>query len=82
VDLITLGILLGESCYNRDVKEADTRVGLETHTSDNLAISGAQLVFQEKVILEQREIGWNGKKCFTEMDEDGALRNGIRVEMD
>jgi hypothetical protein len=39
-----------------EVKEASTRAGLETHTSDNLAVSDARLVFQEKVILEQREI--------------------------
>jgi hypothetical protein len=32
------------------------RVGLETHAPDNLAVSGTQLVFQQKVILEQREI--------------------------
>jgi hypothetical protein len=31
-----------------EVKEAGVRVGLETHTSDNLAVSGARLVFQEK----------------------------------
>jgi hypothetical protein len=34
-----------------EVKEASARAGLETHTSDNLAVSGARLIFQEKVIL-------------------------------
>jgi hypothetical protein len=32
-------------------KEAGTRAGLETHTIDNLVISGTRLVFQE-VIFE------------------------------
>jgi hypothetical protein len=40
------------------------------------------LVFQEKVILEQRKIQRNAKKCFIEMDEDGDLKNGIGIEMD
>jgi hypothetical protein len=64
------------------VEEAGTRVGLETHAPDNLVVSGTRLVFQQKVILEQREIIRNAKKCFTEMDKDGNLKNGIRVEMD
>jgi hypothetical protein len=65
-----------------EVKEAGARAGLESHTSDNLAVSGTRLVFHEKVILEQREIRRNAKKCFTKMDEDGDLKNRIRVEME
>jgi hypothetical protein len=57
------------------------RAGLETHTSDNLAVSGVRLVFKEKVILEQRKIRRNAKKCITKMDEDSNLENGIRIEM-
>jgi hypothetical protein len=67
---------------HRKVEEAGVSVGVETHALDNLAVSGAQLVFQEKIILEQREIRWNANKCFTKMDEDGDLKNGIRVKMD
>jgi hypothetical protein len=37
---------------HRKVKEAGARAGLETHTPDNLAVSGTRLIFQEKVILE------------------------------
>jgi hypothetical protein len=40
------------------------------------------VVFQEKVVFEQRDIGQNAKKCFTEMDKDGDLKNIIRVEID
>jgi hypothetical protein len=63
------------------VNEASTRAGLETHALDNLSVSGTRLVFQEKVILEQRKIRRNAKKCFIEMDEDGDLKNGIGIEM-
>jgi hypothetical protein len=37
---------------HQKVKEASVRVDLETHTSDSLEVSSAQLVFQKKVILE------------------------------
>jgi hypothetical protein len=65
-----------------EVKEASARVGLETYTSNNLAVSGAQLIFQEEVALEKRKIRRNAKKCLAEVDEDGDLKNGVRVEMD
>jgi hypothetical protein len=41
---------------HRKVKEASTRVGLETHTPNNLAVSSTLLVHQKKVILEQRKV--------------------------
>jgi hypothetical protein len=64
------------------VKAADTRAGLETHAPNNLTVSGTQLVFQEKVILEQRKVRRNSKECFTKMDEDDDLKNKIRIKMD
>jgi hypothetical protein len=67
---------------HRMVKEASTRVGLETHAPNNLVVSGTWLVFQEKVVLEQRKIRRNAEKCFVKMDKDDDLENGIRVEMD
>jgi hypothetical protein len=66
----------------RKVEEASTRASLETYTPNHLLVGGAQLVFQEKIVLEQGKIGGNSKKCFTEMDEDGDLKNEIRIEMD
>jgi hypothetical protein len=42
---------------HRKVMEADTRAGLETHTPNNLVVSGTRLVLQEKVILEQMKLG-------------------------
>jgi hypothetical protein len=68
--------------FHQKFKEAGERAGLETHTSDNLAVSDAQLVFQEEVIFEQRKIRGNAKKCLIKMDKDGDLEGQIRVEMD
>jgi predicted house-cleaning NTP pyrophosphatase (Maf/HAM1 superfamily) len=67
---------------HREVWEADARAGSETHTSENLVVSSAQLIFQEEVTLEKRKIKRNAKKCLAKMDEDDDLENGIRVEMD
>jgi hypothetical protein len=68
---------------HRKVNKAGVRAGLETPPPpNNLAVRGAQVVFQEKVVFEQRDIGQNAKKCFTEMDKDGDLKNIIRVEID
>jgi hypothetical protein len=37
-------------------KETNARAGLKTHTPNNLLVSGTWLIFEEKIILEQREI--------------------------
>jgi hypothetical protein len=64
----------------RKVKESSARAGLETHALDNLAVSGTRLLFQEKIILEQRKIRRNAKKSFVEMDKEVDLKNGIGIE--
>jgi hypothetical protein len=40
------------------------------------------LVFEKKIVLEQGKTRGNSQKSFTEMDEDGDLKNGIGIEMD
>jgi hypothetical protein len=42
-----------------ELKEADVRAGLKAHTPNNLSVSDTRLVFQEKVIFEQREVRRN-----------------------
>jgi hypothetical protein len=42
---------------HQKVKEAGASAGLETHTPDNPAVSNTWLIFQEKVVFEQRKIG-------------------------
>jgi hypothetical protein len=71
-----------ERNLQRNIEKTSTRAGLKTYTPNNLSVSGAQLVFQEKIVLEQGKIGGNSKKCFTEMDEDGDLKIVIGIEMD
>jgi hypothetical protein len=66
----------------RKVEEASTRAGLKTYNPNNLSVSGARLVLQEKIVLRQGKIRRNSKECFTEMDEDGNLKNGIGIKMD
>jgi hypothetical protein len=37
------------------------RVGSDADTADDLLLSGTRLVFQEKIMLEEREIRMNGE---------------------
>jgi hypothetical protein len=46
-----------------------------------LALSGTQLVSQEKIVLEESEMGGDSEVNLVEMDEDGNLKNGDRVQM-
>jgi hypothetical protein len=48
-----------------EVQEVDTRVSLETHTADNPTVSGARLIFQEKVILQKRKVRRNASQRWT-----------------
>jgi hypothetical protein len=47
-----------ERSFQRKVEEASARAGLKTYSSNNLPVSGTQLVFQE-VVFEQWEVGRN-----------------------
>jgi hypothetical protein len=64
-----------ERIFRGEVKEAATRASFETNTLDDLSVIGAWLVFQEKLILEQREAWRNSQESFTKMDEDGKLKD-------
>jgi hypothetical protein len=67
--------------YHRKFNEASVRVGLKTHTPNGLTVSDTQLIFQEKVILEQGKLG-GIPKSFAKMDKNGDLKNRIGIEMD
>jgi hypothetical protein len=45
-----------ERSFQRKVEEASARVGLKTYSPNNLSVSSTQLIIQEKVIFEHREI--------------------------
>jgi hypothetical protein len=68
--------------FQRKIKEAGTRAGLETYAPDNLPVGRTWLVFQEKIAFEYWEIWRNAKEGFTKMDENSDLKNGIRVQVD
>jgi hypothetical protein len=56
-------------------------VSLQANTAYNFLVRGARLVFQEKIVLEQRKVGLNPKIGFTKVDKNRDLENGVRVEM-
>jgi hypothetical protein len=39
------------------------------------------VVFQEEIVFEQGKIWRNPKIGFTEVDKNGNLKNGVRIEM-
>jgi hypothetical protein len=65
--------------HHREFKKATSRVSLETHTLNNLSVSGTRLIFQEKIIFEQREAGRDSYESLTQMDKDCNLKNGIGI---
>jgi hypothetical protein len=70
-----------EIIFQGRIKETSTRAGLEAYAPYNIPVGSPQLVFQE-VVFEQWEAWRNAKVSFTEMDKDGNLQNGVRVQMD
>jgi hypothetical protein len=62
-----------------EVEEAALRASLKTHTPDNLSVSGTRLVFQEEIILEQREVRRDSMESLTYMNKDCNLKDGIGI---
>jgi hypothetical protein len=48
-----------EMMFPWKVKETGARASLKTHTSNNLLVSGTRLIFQEEIVLKEREIRKN-----------------------
>jgi hypothetical protein len=67
-----------ERSLHGKIEKADARACLKTHTSNDLLISNARLIFEKKN-LEQGKVRENSKKSFTEMDKYDNLKNGIRI---
>jgi hypothetical protein len=57
------------------------RAGLETYAPNNLPVGGTRLVLQEEVIFKKRKVRRNPEENLTKMDENGNLKNGVRVKM-
>jgi hypothetical protein len=69
-----------ERSLHRKVEEASMRAGLKTYAPNNLTVSSTQLVFKEKIVLEQGKTRGNSHNNFTEMDEDSDLKNQNGIE--
>jgi hypothetical protein len=63
-------------------EEIPMRSGLNANSAHHLAFGSAPLVFQEEIMLEKSKILKDGEISFTEMDKDGDLKNGVRVQVD
>jgi hypothetical protein len=57
------------------------RAGLETYAPNNLPVGGTRLVLQEEVIFKKRKVRRNPEENLAKMDENGNLKNGVRVKM-
>jgi hypothetical protein len=64
------------------VEKTSTRLSLYAYTTYDFPICGARLVFQEKIIFEQGKVWENPKISFTDVDKNGDLKDGVRIEMD
>jgi hypothetical protein len=62
------------------IKEIVMRTRLDAYTINDL-FGRTRLVFQEKVIPEEWEIGVDGEIALAEVNKYGNLKNGIRVEV-
>jgi hypothetical protein len=64
VGLMVFAIKLGpmpslKRSLHRKIEEAGARAGLKTHAPNNLSVSGTQLVFEKKIVLEHGKGGGN-----------------------
>jgi hypothetical protein len=71
---------LKRSFYGK-IKEASTRAGLETYAPNNLSASSTRLVLQEDVVFEKRKVRMNPEENLTKMDENGDMKNRVRIKM-
>jgi hypothetical protein len=70
-----------KSSFQGKVEKADTRAGLETYEPNNLSVGSIQLILQEELVFEKRKVRRNLEKNLTKMDENGDLKNKVRVNM-
>jgi hypothetical protein len=54
---------------------------LEAYATNNLSVIGAGLIFQEEVTFEQRKVWRYSEEGFTQIHEDGDMKNGVWVKM-
>jgi chromosome condensin MukBEF MukE localization factor len=65
--------------FHRKIKEVTMRASLDAYATDDVSVRNARLVRQEEIMFEQWEVRRNGEKDLTQMDEDGDLKDQVRV---
>jgi hypothetical protein len=71
-----------ERIFHGEVEEAATSASLASSASDDdLSVIGACLIFQKKVMLEQRKAWRDSYEGFAKMEKDINLKDRVRVQM-
>jgi hypothetical protein len=55
---------------------------LQGDSTDYVVFSGTRLVLQEKIGLEEREIGGNSEVNLIEMNKNNDLKDRVGIQMD
>jgi ribosome-associated protein YbcJ (S4-like RNA binding protein) len=77
-----LGVPALERGFQRKGQETPVGLSLNADSAHHLVVGGAQLVLQEKVVLEEGEVRKDGEVSVTEMDKNGDLKKGDVIQMD
>jgi hypothetical protein len=64
-----------EGGFQGEVEKVTLWVRLNADTTDHLPLSGAWLILQEEVMLEEGEVGVDGEISFTQMNENDDLED-------
>jgi hypothetical protein len=58
-----------------EIMEITVQASLDADTADDLPFGGTELIFQEKVVPEERENRMDDEISLSRMDKDGNLNN-------
>jgi hypothetical protein len=64
-----------ERCFQWDIEETMVWTSLDADTADVWSVGGARLIFQEKIVFDEREIRKDNGIRLTQVDKDDNLKN-------
>jgi hypothetical protein len=64
-----------ERCFQWDIEETMVWTSLDADTADVWSVGGARLIFQEKIVFDEREIRKDSGIRLTQVDKDDNLKN-------
>jgi hypothetical protein len=64
-----------EKGFQGKIEEIAVSASQDADTADDLSLGSTGLIFQEEIMLEEREIRRDGEISLAQMDEDGDLKN-------